>query len=1637
MPQTITVKGIGDVDFPDEMSRPEIEAAISKRINAGKSPGIAQRYSRQSPGVPPSRADIDAVRMRFFNTDNPDANDLTKAATALSKSPNDKTWASRVRLMHPASQAAIKERAEELRKDADTSEFSGVYDDYTGGAFRVDRSGVPIPTPQGHDIIQSLMHGPEGARQLQTKKGFAPEIERAATSLLDPDSLALMGIGGGIAANGKLAARAVTGTFAGLAGKGAYDKFRSGDLGGALADIFMGSAILGGHAVAEKKFFEPMAKSEAKAAEAEAEIPKPEPETKAEAPKSPEAEARQKRADQKKAGDERRAQREADAKAKAEAPSEPETPKEKTKQKSKSKTQEAKDAKEQARQKSNAEYDQRWEDAKTDPDSHEQAWGRYPGEPMPPPSTGSEADWTAYQKAHTEWAVDQQLGGATSPPPYKEASESYTTWKERREWWTNRQKSASERDAEDARWAAADERSRKASEESRQRYNRQQEWSYTRPKQSAPPPTPEPEVPFEAKDPGTPHPEVDKFNAHAEKVSPRVKNADEILKIKQRIAELNNKPKKTSAEKVEFGRLNIDLDTHMRGLQEFADRYKAATGKDSGVKVGTWSDNVKPTGREQMLDIGRQAFRNGDTKFENMFPDAEPTPEAETSNASGSRKAGGTGRNRPGMVDLSTRGAPGSPAELFHKWLEEHPEDIAGAVRAAAGTAAVNVSRETPVASTSKHPVIYRQAHPSEFLSGNYRIPGAYWTDNPDLALGQGKNKGGITFAFQPADNADIYDPKEKTILDGKEYKIGRANPTAGGRMPGKLLSVTIPKGTKLPSDMKMNLLTFGEENSKNKLYDKEVLPNGDTKYTLIDKQKPITNAKIAETPKPNRFSIFNEEEPQKAIEAPAEDDEELNLPEPTEAPRSSNFKFPKGSHGGFINLDLPPPVGAGAVGRVLHHGPVVTDAFNKYDASKVSGQSRAALITRDLHDGLDNTQIGKLGEWLRGNQLNYNSKNASTQEKQDNAANNPLFRSDTELNQIASDPKIKAAIDKWEDFHRPALDKISTSAGVTTLSGNPHYFPLLSQKHIDDAHAAFTAGGGTGANWEARNRPRSTGRRNEAKNVETDYSADVGAVLRTVLRKDETTARLNDLVRTLHTEGLLVTQPRGKAGAGWQYPNGYAKMELQGMYTSAPKDIKKIIGRRAVVYMPKDIVQTMQEIGAAKPSSGDPVVELARKLSSGLTTTMMTLNPVFVPFHIYRQTAMLNSATRWADAKRDPLTMLPNFVPVLGALAKGGVIGYRNVDDPVYRDMIQEMIENNVISPRSMEGLTKNLVRIPVLERASIIMHDSMFGMPEGRGVKGWAIRLALEAKIVRQRYEGSVSPEVDAERDRKFIQDFGAYTQRNSAVLGWFAKLNPFTRTHVPRVLTSLKHAIGDSGLKTPHIAGESDATYRARDAGNRLGYFALMAGSGIIGFYALNKALSGKWPHENGKGNELKVNLGQGHFISLSRLSPEFGPVLDVTGMTSRMNREKSMKRGVSSSGKLGGMNTKVKMSRPTSPVWSSLEDMAIGTGNTALSAIDSPALSASLGLLNRRAYITYDNAAKSPDLMKLSPAKADPVQRVKNYISSAAGLSNTIPLQGDSNAPEWSIGKGIMDYVLQGMVKTDRPGKGVKPKKLGRM
>lgn len=241
----------------EAMNQPSVikQYTTGQRIpGASKYPtGLAASNSGQSLSTE-VRTPIEQFRMEFFNTDDPTRYSIPmQVAVGLAKNPKDAKLLAQLKRMQPISQQAIMQKADELSTEAETNRNTtivpGQYSEAgTTPPVAMDKRTGQVVRTRPSEVIASLIRGPEGAKQLASKKGVLPALERLGYGSLDEENIGLLGMGGGLSSAVPALGKVISAGFAGMAGKQAIDKLQAGDPGGALVDALL-AGLAGGHAL--------------------------------------------------------------------------------------------------------------------------------------------------------------------------------------------------------------------------------------------------------------------------------------------------------------------------------------------------------------------------------------------------------------------------------------------------------------------------------------------------------------------------------------------------------------------------------------------------------------------------------------------------------------------------------------------------------------------------------------------------------------------------------------------------------------------------------------------------------------------------------------------------------------------------------------------------------------------------------------------------------------------------------------------------------------------------------------------------------------------------------------------------------------------------------------------------------------------------------------------------------------------------------------------------------------------------------------------------------------------------------------------------------------------------------------------
>lgn len=241
-----------DMHSDKALDRAAIQSVVTrfKSQTAATSPAPKASVAREvgEPGADASmRQKVDDYRTKYFSPRfvKPVPAQVAEGLASATDPAHRAYWNERLKGLSAVGKAAVEEYAGEIRK--------GKY----------SRKPPEATTAQMSDLIQSQVHGPEGAMRMNevAAKGHLPPLQGAViaaeqfgTGMLDRDSLAML-LGGGVLGGfgGKLGKAAVAYGFGGMMGKSAYDDMQNQNPGAAVFHLGVGVSAIAGHVIAEKK----------------------------------------------------------------------------------------------------------------------------------------------------------------------------------------------------------------------------------------------------------------------------------------------------------------------------------------------------------------------------------------------------------------------------------------------------------------------------------------------------------------------------------------------------------------------------------------------------------------------------------------------------------------------------------------------------------------------------------------------------------------------------------------------------------------------------------------------------------------------------------------------------------------------------------------------------------------------------------------------------------------------------------------------------------------------------------------------------------------------------------------------------------------------------------------------------------------------------------------------------------------------------------------------------------------------------------------------------------------------------------------------------------------------------------------
>jgi len=632
----------------------------------------------------------------------------------------------------------------------------------------------------------------------------------------------------------------------------------------------------------------------------------------------------------------------------------------------------------------------------------------------------------------------------------------------------------------------------------------------------------------------------------------------------------------------------------------------------------------------------------------------------------------------------------------------------------------------------------------------------------------------------------------------------------------------------------------------------------------------------------------------------------------------------------------LNPVKGSGAFVRSYLIDKELGDRMEGIGAAYESGALRANTAIRNLTDGLSAKQEADLGKYLVSDRL------------MEVNPEHPQILPENVMREIESDPAIAKALDYYVSEIKPDIESWRMRAGLSeeAAAGKKATFISLIPKKLELLPEKV------GNNFVSpRALPRTTIFAKAAKGLAKEYNTNLNEVLTQSYAEVIRKARVREFYDAAQAKGVTDSA----------------------QFEDLPAELKHDLTRATEV--------SMAPIGANK---------LLRDYQKFVTGTALTANPPELVNHMRRQ---LNVVAAKPPVGQGLLARLEVFAPYFGP--KFGVFKRVVMDDmslPSNQAILRDIFDAGGGSTRSFGHRYQS--KIPGIKQLQGATQNLLFGIPKGKGVRGWDLRMRVQLEKIRRAVESEKNPQ----RTREFSNQIGKYGSH----VDWFTRglrvVNPYAATTVALRWTELKTLVGAPGFK-----GETFT----RSALHRAETFLRGTGGTLIALATANYLLSNKWPWENDKGHEFDLNTGvrnkegQTVYVKLRAIAPELSRPLSTLSIP-ELSRETTAKHPQYLSAGLTG---------PT---------------NQALSLISGPGQNLALTAATGKVPYFLKRPGEAPELMNVATLKkgegAAGVSRGLRQITRAVKGVNPF---GDVFGPTFEVDVPLgMDYIQE-------PIRGIKP------
>lgn len=567
-------------------------------------------------------------------------------------------------------------------------------------------------------------------------------------------------------------------------------------------------------------------------------------------------------------------------------------------------------------------------------------------------------------------------------------------------------------------------------------------------------------------------------------------------------------------------------------------------------------------------------------------------------------------------------------------------------------------------------------------------------------------------------------------------------------------------------------------------------------------------------------------------------------------------------------------------------------DQLEKVAGSYEQGALKAELAERKVHQDLTPEQSKDVEKYLLSRRLGI---------EEGVMENHKNVLSPEEMQRIENDPVLKKAIDTYDKEVKPEIGEIHKGAGVSE---------------------------------------------GQAAAKEEGYY--------TLIPKGEEVAPGVENVSQFNKPSKTTKFAKTSSGGAPEYESNF-KTVMESAYGEALKkknvaDFLKMVDETNLTDEQKLVLQNQLKQATERPiepTTGAPAV--GRKIQRALTGAQLTLNPFAFVNHLRRVLSI--GATVPPEGVSRGRRLLENLIPYIGPRAGMAERAYNldftpeSLDKLKARDQItnphplQVLMDLFDAGGGSTRGFRKyDVSKIPGVGEMQRWSHDQLFGIPEGKGVKGWDLRMRVAQEMQRRALELDRDPR----RMREQANRLGEYGSNQSWYIRAFKALNPYAATSGPMRLTELKQLFGFSGLegKTPTESLKLQGETLLRGIGGT-----------ILALSAANYLLSGKWPWENKRGHEFDLDTGKKNdqgdpvYLKFRMIAPELSRPVNTIGLPN-LTKESTAKNPQY----LGAFGTAVT--------------------NAGLSLVGGPAQDAALTALTGKAPYLTKQPGKAPELLDVA-------------------------------------------------------------------